>query len=97
MLLAVCTEGISDFPYRNKYSVKKNKNGGDVLQVKNLAVAFALLAILLSFGMQSAISLQSTIEPTQFAKVIGWEILGGNGTNTNGGGGDPVPGPGVPK
>jgi len=97
MLLAVCTEGIFDFSYRNKYSVMKNKNGGDVLQIKNLAVAFALLAILLSFGMQSAISLQSTIEPTQFAKVISWEILGGNGTTTDGGGGDPVPGPGVPK
>lgn len=67
------------------------------MQAKNLVVAFALLAILLSFGMQSAISLQTNIEPTQFVKVIGWEILDDNGTSTDGGGGDPVPGPGVPK
>lgn len=79
------------------YSVTKNESGGEFLQVKNIVAAFALLAILLSFGMQVAISLEANMEPTQFAKVINWKVLGGNGTSTNRGGGDPVPGPGVPK
>ena len=65
------------------------------MQLKNLAVMVALLAILLSFGIQVTISTQTSIEPTQLVKVIGWEVIGGNGTSTNGGG-DPVPGPGVP-
>ena len=66
------------------------------MQIKNLVVTVALLAILLSFGIQAIISTQTSIEPTQLVKVIGWEVIGGNGTSTNGGG-DPVPGPGVPK